>query len=78
MGPLRELLEVTDRQALEFFVVGLKDVSAQAVDEQELLYNASVLAHYAQVSTGASMEMPAPGALGSIFDQLCAPIAFRR
>jgi hypothetical protein len=69
MGPLRELLEVTDRQALEFFVVGLKDVSAQAVDEQELLYNASVLAHYAQVSTGASMEMPAPGTLGSIFDQ---------
>jgi hypothetical protein len=69
MGPLRELLAVNDRQALEFFVVGLKDVSEETVDQQELLYNASVLAHYAQVSTQSAVDMPAPATLGAVFDQ---------
>ena len=53
MGPLRELLATDHRQALEFFFQRLKDVSGPTVDHQELLYNASVLAHYAQVSTHA-------------------------
>src|SRR5204863_463079 len=42
MGPLRELLAIDPRQALEFFVVRLQDVSEPAVDRQELLYNASL------------------------------------
>ena len=50
MGPLRELLATDHRQALEFFFQRLKDVSGQNVDHRQLLYNASVLAHYAQVS----------------------------
>jgi hypothetical protein len=33
-----------------------------------LLYNASVLAHYALVSTQAGVEVPAPVNLGSVFD----------
>ena len=53
MEPLAELLATNERQALEFFLVGLKDVSDADVDQRELLYNASVLAHYAQVSTHA-------------------------
>jgi hypothetical protein len=69
MGPLTELLAVDSRQTLEFFVVGLKDVSASTVDEQELLYNASVLAHYAQVSTASGVDMPASATLGVVFDQ---------
>lgn len=73
MGPLTELLAVNSRQALEFFVVGLKDVCASTVDEQELLYNASVLAHYAQVSTTSSVELPAPATLGIVFDQFVLP-----
>ena len=68
MGPLRELLAIDDRQALEFFFIGLKDVSDPGVDRQELLYNASVLAHYAQVSTQAVVEMPAPANLSAVFD----------
>jgi hypothetical protein len=38
------------------------------VDRQELLYNASVLAHFAQVSTGATVDVPTPGSLGEVFD----------
>ena len=48
MGPLRELLAIDHRQTLEFFVLRLQDISEPTVDRQELLYNASLLAHYAQ------------------------------
>jgi hypothetical protein len=68
MGPLRELLSADHRQALEFFFVGLKDVSEPTVDRHELLYNASVLAHFAQVSTLADVELPTPTSLSSVFD----------
>ncbi|MEW6323444.1 MAG: hypothetical protein AB1635_20425, partial [Acidobacteriota bacterium] len=68
MEPLRELLTATQRQALEFFFVGLRDVCEADVDRDELLYNASVLAHYAQVSTAASLDMPAPSNLSAVFD----------
>ena len=68
MEPLQELLAVDQQRALEFFVTGLQDVSSPGVDRQELLYNASVLAHYAQVSTGAELEMPAPANLSAVFD----------
>jgi len=69
MEPLRELLGVDQRRALEFFVLGLKDVSEATVDRQELLYNASVLAHYAQVSTHSDTEIPAPADLRTVFEQ---------
>jgi hypothetical protein len=68
MGPLRELLAIDQRQALEFFFQRLKDVSGPAVDPPELLYNASLLAHYAQVSTGAEM-VATPATLGAVFDR---------
>src|SRR5437016_2907666 len=68
MDPLRELLATDHRQALEFFVLGLQDVSEPTVDRQELLYNASVLAHYAQVSTQADVDVPAPANLSAVFD----------
>jgi hypothetical protein len=60
MGPMGELLASDNRHVLEFFLAGLRDVSEPTVDRQELLYNASVLAHYAQVSTQADVEWPAP------------------
>ena len=44
MGPFQELLGSDHRGTLEFFAVGLRDVSESAIDEYELLYNASVLA----------------------------------
>ena len=72
MGPLSELLAVDDRKTLEFFFLGLKDVSEVDVDRRELLYNASVLAHYAQVSTHADAEFPTPRALGAVFDHFVA------
>ena len=68
MDPLGELLATDHRQTLEFFIVGLRDVSEPTVDQQELLYNASVLAHYAQVSTQAGVKWPAPANLSEVFD----------
>ena len=68
MDPLRELLATDHRQALEFFFLGLQDVSEPTVDRQELLYNASVLAHYAQISTQADVDWPAPANLSVVFD----------
>ena len=65
---LRGLLASDHRQTLDFFIVGLRDVSEESVDLQELLYNASILAHYAQVSTQASGDLPAPVTLSSVFD----------
>ena len=69
MGPLRELLAIDHRQALEFFFQRLNDVSGSAVDRQELLYHASILAHYAQVSTQAGLEPSAPANLSAVFDR---------
>jgi hypothetical protein len=68
MGSLGELLATDHRRALEFFFQHLKDVSGPTVDQQELLYNASVLAHYAQVSTQATVELAAPANLSAVFD----------
>jgi hypothetical protein len=68
MGPLRELIATDHRQALEFFFQRLRDVSGPTVDREELLYNASVLAHYAQVSTQAARELSAPPNLSAVFD----------
>ena len=68
MGLLGELLATDHRQALEFFVLRLQDVSGPTVDRQELLYNASVLAHYAQISTQSDVELSAPANLSAVFD----------
>ncbi|MBI3401067.1 MAG: hypothetical protein HY048_06575 [Acidobacteria bacterium] len=57
MGSLRELLATDHRQALEFFFQRLKDVSGPDVHHAELLYNASVLARYAQVPTHAKVDL---------------------
>lgn len=68
MEPLQELLGSNHQQTLEFFLVGLREVSEPDVDREELLYNASVLAHYAQVSTRAADDVATPAHLGEVFD----------
>ena len=68
MQPLGELLASDHRQTLEFFYVGLQEVVDSSVDRHELLYNASVLAHHAQVSSHAVSELPTPASLATTFD----------
>src|SRR5258705_3477055 len=68
MGPVQELLASNHRQTLQFFIAGLQDVSEPTVDQQELFYNASVLAHYAQVSTHAGVDRATPANLSEVFD----------
>jgi hypothetical protein len=78
VGLFQELLGSDHLATLEFFVVGLRDVSESATDEQELLYNASVLAHYAQVSIDADDELSTPADLSAIYDRFVAnPAALR-
>lgn len=76
-SPFRELLAIDHRHALEFFAVRLLDVTESPVDRDELLYNASVLAHYAQVSTYSSVDLPTPGNLGVVFDRFVADPSVR-
>ena len=68
MGSLAELLATGEPQTLEFFFLRLKDVSEPTVDHRELLYNASVLAHYAQVSTQSIADLATPATLAEVFD----------
>jgi hypothetical protein len=68
MEPLDALLATDHRQTLEFFFVELKDISEPGADRQELLYNASVLAHFAQISTHGTGDVPAPSTLADVFD----------
>ena len=78
MGPFEELLATDHRRVLEFFVMGLRDVSEPDVDQQELLYNASVLAHYAQISTQAGVEWPTPANLSEVFDHFVSDTTLLR
>jgi len=75
MDSLGELLASDHRHTLEFFFVSLKDVSEATVDHEELLYNASVLAHYAQVSTDAVSEIATPADLVSVFDHFVSDMS---
>ena len=75
MDPLGELLASDHRRTLEFFVLNLKDVSEPTVDQQELLYNASVLAHYAQISADPDAPMSAPPDLTAVFDRFVADMS---
>lgn len=63
----RGLLAVSEKQALRFFFEHLRDAS-EGAPEREVLYNASVLAHFATTST-ASHEFPrTPRSLVDVFD----------
>ncbi len=73
MEPLSQLLATTERETLQFFFSGLKDVSDEDVDPKELLYTASVLAHHALVSTEAPQGVPAPDTLTDVLDTAASP-----
>ena len=77
MGPLQELLAIDHRQTLDFFVLRLQDIAEPTVDREELLYNASVLAHYAQVSTQPDVDLPAPANLSTVFDHFVSDATLR-
>jgi hypothetical protein len=72
-----ELLAAGEQQTLEFFVVRLKGVSEPTVDHQELLYNASVLAHHARVSTHSTIDLTTPATLAQVFDHFVFDTSLR-
>lgn len=78
MEPLRNLLVSDHRRTLEFFFLGLQDVSEASVDREELLYNASVLAHFAQVSTQSTGDFPTPATLGVVFENFVVDQTLQR
>ena len=66
----RDFLGVTNRQAFQFFFEHLRDVTdTSSAPPNELLYNASVLAHFATTSTASQDTFPAcPTNLMAVFD----------
>lgn len=70
MAHTDSLLAVTNAQALRFFFERLRDVlDTDTAPEGELLYNASVLAHFASTSTASTTDFPpSPVGLTQIFD----------
>jgi hypothetical protein len=72
-----ELLAADEHQTLQFFVERLQDVSEPTVDAQELLYNASVLAHYARVSTQSTVDLTTPATLADVFDHFVLDTSLR-
>ncbi len=65
----REWLGVTHGQALRFFVERLEEVVEDDAPDNELLYTASVLAHYATTSTASTVDFPpSPTGLAIVFD----------
>ena len=55
----------------------LKEVSEPTVDHQELLYNASVLAHHARVSTHSAADLTTPATLAEVFDHFVFDTSLR-
>ncbi len=66
----QEWLAVTNSQALRFFFEHLRDVTAgDETPQNELLYNASVLAHFATTSTASVPNFPScPSDLATVFE----------
>jgi hypothetical protein len=70
MEPLGRLLATDSRDTLQFFFSELRDVTlAEHMDDQAVLYNASLLAHFASTSTATPVGMPTPNNLGEVFDR---------
>ena len=77
VGSLADLFAAGERETLEFFFVRLKEVSEPTVDHQELLYNASVLAHHARVSTHSASDLTTPATLAEVFDHFVFDTSLR-
>jgi hypothetical protein len=78
MGPLERLLATDPRATLQFFFSWLRDVtSGEDVDEQAVLYNASVLAHFASTSTATTIGLPTPTSLIDVFDRCVLDTSLR-
>ena len=77
MGPLDRLLSSDPRETLQFFFSGLRDVTLGQADEQAVLYNASVLAHFASTSTATTSGLPTPASLSTVFDNFVLDTSFR-
>jgi len=70
MEPLSRLLATDSRETLQFFFSELRDVTlAEHMDDQAVLYNASLLAHFASTSTATPVGMPTPTTLVDVFDR---------
>ena len=70
MEPLGQLLSSDSRETLQFFFAELKDATAgERVADPAVLYNASVLAHFASASTTTGLGMPTPVSLMDVFDR---------
>jgi hypothetical protein len=73
MDPLHDLLATDQPQTLHFFIDALREVAPGHVSSdpghRELLYTASILAHYALVSSHSTSDLPLANTLRQLFEQ---------
>jgi hypothetical protein len=75
---LQELLAVDSASAFNFFAENLREtVGARNWREDEALYVASVLAHYAQTSRADSASIPVMSDLSEVFDRFLLETTLR-
>lgn len=78
MEGFRQGLASDSGETLRFFFTGLRDVTAgEGLDPPLLLYNASVLAHFASTSTGSTSGVPTPTSLIDVFDHFVLDASLR-
>jgi hypothetical protein len=71
-----ELIAVDSASALKFFVSSLRDsAGAERLRDDETLYVASILAHYAQTSRADTQSIPSMANLSEVFDSFILPTA---
>jgi hypothetical protein len=78
MDFLGRLMACDHRETLQFFFSGLSDVTSnEQVDRSSLLYNASVLAHFAATSAVSTSGVPTPTSLMDVFDRFVLDVSPR-
>lgn len=78
--PFPELFGVNDRQALEFFSLEFFDLLGESVGKNEVLYNASILAHFSSTPCGncSADGLPTPANLSAVFDHFVSDTTLLR
>src|SRR5476649_221815 len=73
MSYLKGLLAVNSEQTMKFFLGHLGKGVAPGATEAEVIYVASILAHYAHTSRGDTTSMPLSGSLYEVLESFVLP-----
>ena len=78
MSDFEMLFAVSHKQTLKFFAERFQEISDEPLEKVELMYNASLHAHYSQVSTFSETEFPMLQNLSVLFDKFVYDTSMQR